>query len=210
MFVKDKMTVNPYTIKPDDSINDAFSAIKDNGFHQLPVVKNGKLVGMLTERELQNVSPSKATTLSIYELNYLLTKIKVSEAMMTNPVTIQEDEFLEKAAVIMRQHDLRALPVMKGDKLAGIITQSDIFDAFIDMMGARNSGARLALRVPNKPGVALDIVTVISRTGANILHMALNNGADFGELIFKFDRDNIDDIISELKAKGYEIITANN
>jgi acetoin utilization protein AcuB len=210
MFVKDKMTVNPYTIKPDDSINDAFSAIKDNGFHQLPVVKNGKLVGMLTERELQNVSPSKATTLSIYELNYLLTKIKVSEAMMTNPVTIQEDEFLEKAAVIMRQHDLRALPVMKGDKLVGIITQSDIFDAFIDMMGARNSGARLALRVPNKPGVALDIVTVISRTGANILHMALNNGADFGELIFKFDRDNIDDIISELKAKGYEIITASN
>ena len=110
MYVKDKMTANPYTIQPDTSISDAFSIMKDNGFHQLPVVKGGKLVGLLTEKELQNVTPSTATSLSVYELNYLLTKITVAQAMITNPITIEADALLEKAAVLMRSHDVRALP----------------------------------------------------------------------------------------------------
>ncbi|MDD6187975.1 MAG: CBS and ACT domain-containing protein [Clostridiales bacterium] len=204
MYVKNKMTANPYTIRPNASISDAFSIMKDHGFHQLPVVKNGKLVGMLTETELQNVTPSKATSLSVYEINYLLTKIDVSQAMSTDPVTIEADALLEKAAVLMRSHDVRALPVMEGKKLVGIITQSDIFDAFIDMMGARNAGARIEVHVPNKPGVGVEVMKVIGETGANIMHMALHNGADEGELDFKLDIEDASAICAKLNQMGYK------
>lgn len=204
MYVKDKMTANPYTIRPSASISDAFSIMKDHGFHQLPVVKNGKLVGMLTETELQNVTPSKATSLSVYEINYLLTKLDVSQTMSTELVTIEADALLEKAAVLMRSHDVRALPVMSGKSLVGIITQSDIFDAFIDLLGARNAGARIDVVVPNKPGAGLEVMKVISETGANILHMALHNGTEEGELVFKLDLDDAEDICSKLNGMGYK------
>ena len=206
MYVKDKMTANPYTIQPDTSISDAFSIMKDNGFHQLPVVKGGKLVGLLTEKELQNVTPSTATSLSVYELNYLLTKITVAQAMITNPITIEADALLEKAAVLMRSHDVRALPVMEDKKLVGVITQSDIFDAFIEMMGARNAGARLEIKVPNKAGIGADILGIIRDAGVNILHMVLNNGnTENGELIMKLDSEDVDDICKQLREKGYAV-----
>lgn len=206
MYVKDKMTANPYTIQPDTSISDAFSIMKDNGFHQLPVVKGGKLVGLLTEKELQNVTPSTATSLSVYELNYLLTKITVAQAMITNPITIEADALLEKAAVLMRSHDVRALPVMDGKKLVGVITQSDIFDAFIEMMGARNAGARLEIKVPSKAGIGADILGIIRDAGVNILHMVLNNGnSENGELIMKLDSEDVDDICKKLRERGYAV-----
>lgn len=204
MYVKDRMTANPYTIRPNASISDAFSIMKDHGFHQLPVVKNGKLVGMLTETELQNVTPSKATSLSVYEINYLLTKLDVAQAMSTELITIESDALLEKAAVLMRSHGVRALPVMDGKKLVGIITQSDVFDAFIDMMGARNAGARIEVIVPNKPGVGVEVMKVIGETGANIMHMALHNGPDEGELNFKLDIEDASDICAKLNEMGYK------
>ena len=204
MYVKDKMTANPYTIRPNASISDAFSIMKDHGFHQLPVVKNGKLVGMLTETELQNVTPSKATSLSVYEINYLLTKLDVSQAMSTDLITIESDALLEKAAVLMRSHDVRALPVMDGKKLVGIITQSDIFDAFIELMGARSSGARIEIVVPNKAGVGVEILKIIAETGANILHMALHNGPETGELNIKLDIEDASAICAKLNELGYK------
>ena len=205
MYVKDKMTANPYTIRPNASISEAFTIMKDNDFHQLPVVKNGKLVGVLTTTDLQTVTPSKATSLSVYEINYLLTKLEVSQAMSTDVTTIEADALLEKAAVLMRNKDVRSLPVMDGKKLVGIITQSDIFDAFIDMMGARNSGARIEVIVPNKPGVGVEVMKVIGETGANIMHMALHNGTETGELTFKLDIEDASDICAKLTGMGYKV-----
>lgn len=204
MFVKDKMTANPYTIRPNASISDAFTIMKDHGFHQLPVVKNGKLVGMLTETELQNVTPSKATSLSVYEINYLLTKLDVAQAMSTELITIEADALLERAAVLMRKHDIRALPVMDGKKLVGIITQSDIFDAFIDLMGARSSGARVEIVVPNKAGVGVEIMKIIADSNVNILHMALHNGPEIGEFNLKLDTDDATEICNKINELGYK------
>ncbi|MBR6522115.1 MAG: CBS domain-containing protein [Oscillospiraceae bacterium] len=204
MYVKDKMTANPYTIRPNSSISDAFSIMKDYGFHQLPVVKNGKLVGMLTETELQNVTPSKATSLSVYEINYLLSKLDVGQAMNTDVVTIEADALLEKAAVLMRNHDIRALPVMDGKKLVGIITQSDIFDAFIDLMGARSAGARVEVEVPNKAGVGVEIMKIIAESNVNILHMALHNSPDVGEFNLKLDAEDAGEICEKINALGYK------
>jgi len=204
MYVKNRMTANPYTIRPNASISDAFSIMKDQGFHQLPVVKNGKLVGMLTETELQNVTPSKATSLSVYEINYLLSKLDVEQAMNTNFVTIDADALLERAAVLMRKNNVRALPVMDDKKLVGIITQSDIFDAFIDLMGARSSGARVEVVVPNKAGVGVEIMKIIAESDVNILHMALHNGPDTGEFNLKLDTEDASEICAKINELGYK------
>ena len=206
MLVKDRMTLNPYTVTPDTPINDAFAIMKDHNFRRLPVVKQGKLVGIVTEKELQRVTPSDATTLSVFELNYLLSKMTVKDAMTKDPITIEDSQQLEEAALLMRKNDFGALPVMRDKRLVGIITETDIFDAFIDMLGARYTGARLCLHVPNEPGVAADVFTIISKYEVNVQHLVLNNTRNGAELIFKLDTDDAASIKRALSAKGYKVV----
>ena len=205
MLVKDRMTLHPYTVTPETSISDAFSIMKDRNISRLPVVKQGKLVGIVTEKGLQRVTPSDATTLSVFELNYLLGKLTVKDAMTSEPITIGDEEYLENAAVLMRKHDIGALPVMQGKRLVGIITKTDIFDAFIDMLGARNPGIRLTVRVPNEPGIGADVFTIISKFSVNVQHMVLNNGRYGAEMIFRLDAENIEEIKAALLEKGYTV-----
>lgn len=206
MLVKDRMTLNPYTVSPETPINDAFSIMQDHHFRRLPVVKQGKVVGIVTEKELQRVTPSSATSLSVFELNYLLSKMTVKDAMTKDPVTIQDTEQLEKAAILMRTHNIGALPVLRDKRLVGIITETDIFDSFIDMLGARYTGARLVLHVPNEPGVGADVFTIISKYEVNIQHLVLNNTRDGAELIFRLDTDDPSSIKRALVAKGYKVV----
>ncbi len=206
MLVKDRMTLNPYTVTPETPINDAFAIMKDHNFRRLPVVKQGKVVGIVTEKELQRVTPSDATTLSVFELNYLLSKMTVKDAMTRDPITIEDSQQLEEAALLMRKNDIGALPVMRDKRLVGIITETDIFDAFIDMLGARYTGARLCLNVPNEPGVAADVFTIISKYEVNVQHLVLNNTRDGAELIFKLDTDDAASIKRALSAKGYKVV----
>lgn len=205
MLVKDRMTLNPYTVTPATSISDAFAIMRDHNFRRLPVVKQGKVVGIVTEKNLQRVTPSDATTLSVFELNYLLSKMTVEDAMTKDPITIQDTQQLEEAAILMRKNDIGALPVLREKRLVGIITETDIFDAFIDMLGARYTGARLCLQVPNEPGIGADVFTIISKYQVNIQHLVLNNTRDGAELIFKLDTDDASSIKRALAAKGYKI-----
>ncbi|MBQ3072367.1 MAG: CBS domain-containing protein [Oscillospiraceae bacterium] len=205
MLVKNRMTLNPFTVTPDTSVAQAYAIMQEHGFHRLPVMKKNRLVGIVTEKELQRVSPSDATSLSVFEINYLLAKMTVEDAMTKNPITIQDEELVETAAALMRKHHIGALPVMRGDRLVGIITDMDIFDAFIDMMGVRDGGARLVVRMKDEPGAALDVFTIISKFQVNIRHMALNNGRDGAEVLFRLDTDDCEEIINAILAKGYEI-----
>ncbi|MBQ7255511.1 MAG: CBS domain-containing protein [Oscillospiraceae bacterium] len=200
------MTLNPYTVSPETSISDAYSLMKDHKVHRLPVLKNGKLVGLVTKNDIQRVTPSAATSLSVFELNYLLGKMTVKDAMTKDPVTIQDSDLVENAAVLMRDNNVGTLPVMRGSRLVGIVTETDIFDAFIEMLGVRNSGSRLVVRMPNEPGAALDVFTIISKYEVNIQHMALNNGRAGAEIIFRLDTDDTTDIKRAIIAKGYEIV----
>ena len=206
MLVKDRMTMNPYTVTPDTKINDAFAIMRDHNFRRLPVVKQGKVVGIVTERELHRVTPSDATTLSVFELNYLLGKMTVVDAMTKDPVTIQDTQQLEDAAILMRKHNVGALPVLRKNRLVGIITETDIFDAFIDMLGARHTGIRLCVQVPNEPGVGAEVFTIISKFDVNIQHMVLNNTRDGAELVFKLDTDDDTNIKKALEARGYTVV----
>ncbi|MCI9468214.1 MAG: CBS domain-containing protein [Oscillospiraceae bacterium] len=200
MFVKARMTPNPVTVTPDVSVSEAFSIMKERQFRRIPVVQGGKLIGIVTEKELQQVSPSKATSLSVFELNYLLEKTTIKDAMSKDPITVQDDDLIEKAALLMRTNKVGALPVMHGDKLVGIITESDIFDAFIDTMGFRNPGVRLDLCLRDPGGDIPAVTQVISQAGGKISHLTMYGD---GELVVRISEERSEAVIKALTDVGF-------
>lgn len=127
IYVRDWMTPNPITIVPKTTLPDAHQLMKDSKIRRLPVVDNGRLVGIVTLGDVREAQPSDATTLSIYELNYLLSKLTIDKIMTRKPLTIRADATIQEAARIMLDHKIGGLPVMEGDRIVGIITESDIF-----------------------------------------------------------------------------------
>lgn len=208
MYVKNRMTSNPYTISPDATIAEALELMRHKGIRKLPVVKGGELVGIVTEREMLEVSPSKATTLSVFEVNYLLGKTKVSQAMTKDLITISADALLEEAALLMRDNNISTLPVLDGEKLCGIITETDIFNAFIELMGFGDIGARIAVVVQDSPGILADIAQVIKEFGVNITHIAIYRGeSGFSDVVIRVNTQNTDDMVKALENHGYKVIS---
>ena len=200
MFVKARMTPNPVTVTPDVSVSEAFSIMKERQFRRIPVVQGGKLIGIVTEKELQQVSPPTATSLCVFELNYLLENTTNTLAMSKDPITVQDDDLIEKAALLMRTNKVGALPVMHGDKLVGIITESDIFDAFIDTMGFRNPGVRLDLCLRDPGGDIPAVTQVISQAGGKISHLTMYGD---GELVVRISEERSEAVIKALTDAGF-------
>lgn len=160
MYVYEKMTTNVKTLKSSDTVNAALDLMKENNFHRVPIVENDVLVGLVTQGVIEQATPSKATSLSIFELNYLLSKTTLADIMIKDVVTISPNALLEDAAVLMRSKNIGALCVLDKGKLVGIITQKDIFDAFIDLLGYYQPGQRFLIQVQqDKVGVLKDITT---------------------------------------------------
>ena len=148
MYVKDTMTIDPFCINKDTKVSHALDIMNQNEFHRLPVVdNNGKLIGLITEGTITESSPSKATSLSIHEINYLLSKTPVEDIMIKNVKAIEPNALLEEAATLMRTHQIGCLPVVENDKVVGIITDNDIFDAFINLLGYNVSGSRYVINI---------------------------------------------------------------
>jgi acetoin utilization protein AcuB len=208
MYVKNKMTSNPYTISPDATIAEALELMRNNGIRKLPVIKGGELVGIVTEREMLEVSPSKATTLSVFEVNYLLGKTKVSQVMTKDVVTITSDALLEEAALLMRDNNISALPVLEGEKLCGIITETDIYNAFIELMGVSDTGSRIAVEASDSPGILADIAQVIKEYGVNITHIAVYRGeSGLSDVVIRVNTQNTDEMVKTLENHGYKVIS---
>ena len=172
MLVRDVMTRNLITVDPETSFTDALKIMRENRIRRLPVLEDGKLVGIVTEKDILYASPSKATTLDVWELHYLLNKLKVREIMTRDVVTIQEDTPVEEAAKIMADNKIGALPVVKGNELVGIITETDIFKVFLEMFGARKKGVRYTFKVPNVPGTFAKLSQKVFEAGGNIVSLA--------------------------------------
>lgn len=207
MRVSEKMTPGPVTTTLDTPVSEAIELLEENRFRRLPVMdREGKLVGMITDRELQKATPSQATSLSVHELNYILMKTKVGDILPKRKlVTIEADEFLDEAAVLLRNHKIGAIPVVKGGQLVGIITETTIFDAFIEIMGLREPGFRLeAYIVGNPPGILGRIATIIGDHGGNISHVSADvKDTSMAKITLRFNREAaIDGILSELDAIG--------
>lgn len=179
MLVRERMTRHPVTISPDTSINEALDIMRREKVRRLPVLdKRGKLVGIVLEKDLLYASPSPATSLNIYELHYLLSKLTVAEVMSREVITVDEDTPLEEAARIMADNQIGGLPVMRGDQLVGIITETDLFRVFLEMLGAREKGVRLTLEVPDQRGVLASITGAIANLGGDIISLSTFWGED--------------------------------
>lgn len=147
------MTPNPVSVSPETPVLDALKLLGDHGFRRLPVVEAGKLIGMTTSKDLKDAMPSKATTLSVWELNYLLSKLTVAEMMARPVITASEHEDMEDAALRMQEHRVGGLPVLnEAGRLTGMVTVSDVLRAFTEILGLREGGVRLTLSMPDVPG----------------------------------------------------------
>jgi acetoin utilization protein AcuB len=179
MLVRERMSTKPVTITADTSITEALREMRQKQVRRLPVLdKEGHLVGIVSEKDLIYASPSPATSLSIYEMHYLLTQLKVSELMSTNLITVEPDVPLEEAARIMADNKIGGLPVVEDGNLVGIITETDIFKVFLEMLGARTKGLRLTVEIPEQKGEMARITTAIARLGGNILALGTFLGDD--------------------------------
>ena len=206
MYVKDNMVSGPITIGPDQSVSEAIDLMSENGLHRLPVVdKNGKLAGLITEGVITSNTPNNSTSLSVFELNYLLNKLTIKDIMIKDVITIGKDALLEEAATILRKNDIGCLPVVDEDNtLIGIITHNDIFTAFIDLLGYNHVGTRYVISVEeDRTGILEDICRVFKEQDVSIANMAVYNSSRGIEIVVIVH--GFDDITDKLENAGYKV-----
>lgn len=172
MFVKDVMTTEVITVSPDTTFSEAMDLIRKRGIRRLPVVKNGKVVGIITEKDLLSASPSQATTLDVWELTSLLSKLKIKQIMKKEVIHVHPNTPIEDAAKIMTDKKIGSLVVLQEEKLVGIITESDIFKVFINMLGAREKGVRYVFRIQNIPGILSKILYLMYQCGGDLISVS--------------------------------------
>ncbi|GBE33315.1 hypoxic response protein 1 [bacterium BMS3Bbin05] len=168
MFVSDWMTKRVFTVSPDDSISDAARLLKEKGIKHIPVVKGEKIRGILSDRDIKEYVPSKATSLDVYELHYLLSKTRVREVMKSDVITVSPDIPIEEAAMIMYDNCIGCLPVVDRKRLAGIISDRDIFRVLVDITGIRHGGHRISSIIEDKPGSIKVLADIIRKHGFSL------------------------------------------
>lgn len=169
MLIKDRMTKHPLTIPEDESIADTHRYMQEQNVRHLPVLnKAGEMVGVVAESDLLKAQPSAATSLSTWEIHYLLDRIKVKDVMIREVITTTEDCPIEEAAQLMLEHKISCLPVVRKDKLVGIITEIDLFRVFLEMFAARQKGLRITMEVPDRAGEFAKVTTAIAKQGGYI------------------------------------------
>jgi acetoin utilization protein AcuB len=170
MLVQERMSREPVTITSDVSVPDALRLMRERKVRRLPVLdSHGKLVGIVSDQDLLYASPSPVSSLSVWEMHYLLARLKVEEVMTRKVITVTEDTPLEEAARIMADNKIGGLPVMREDKLVGIVTETDLFKAFLELLGARQPGVRVTALISGAKGTLANITNAIFGAGGNIL-----------------------------------------
>lgn len=209
MLVGSRMTPDPITISDDAAIDDALKLMRDKNVRRLPVVdKKGKLVGIVAEKDVLYASPSPATSLSIHEIHYLVSRIKVGEIMTKNVITVTDDTPLEEAARMMADNQIGALPVVHDGELRGMITETDLFKIFLELLGARERGVRLTVKVPERKGMLRLITGTISRLEGHVLALTTWAGEEPGTRIVTVKVSGVDreKLVSTVGQLGIEFL----
>jgi len=211
MLVHERMSKNPYTIQADTPVEEALKRMREVHIRRFPVLdKSGQLVGIVAEKDLLYASPSPATSLSIYEMHYLLSKLTVGQVMVKNVITVAEDTPVEEAARIMADHKIGSLPVVRDGHLVGIITETDLFKLFLELLGARKKGIRITMLVPDVKGELAKITTAIAKLGGNIIALGTFLGEDPTNQLVTVKVNDVpkDTLVATLKPLVLEIIDA--
>jgi acetoin utilization protein AcuB len=211
MIVAKRMMRTPVFLDEDDSMKTAMDTLKDREIRHLPVLKGGaKLVGILTETDIKQASPSIATALEIREVYYLLDKIKVKQIMTKRPYTISPTAPIEEAAMVMRDKKIGCLPVMEEGRLVGILTETDILDAFIESMGVRGPGYRIELVLPTMGRGLFEVLKLLQDFDANVVSLATTSHDDPEKkvLILRIETKSYKVLKTALRKSGYDILSA--
>ncbi len=209
MLVGERMTRNPVTILETDSIDDGLQIMRERKVRRLPVLDaSGKMVGIVSDKDLLHAAPSPATSLSVYELHYLLAKLTIKQVMSSPVVTVTPDTPIEQAARIMADHKIGGLPVIEGGALAGIITETDIFKVLLELLGARKPGVRLTVQSRDAKGVLAQITRVLADMGAFVISVVAYEGPVAGEprIMFKLSDVDAATVSKALEQAGITVI----
>lgn len=210
MLVGERMSRPVITLNPEMPIHDALDMFKREHIRRAPVIKDGKLVGIVSEKDLLNASPSPATSLSIWEMNYLLSKITVKEVMTKDVLTVTEDTPIEEAARIMADNKIGGLPVVNDGNVVGIITETDLFKVFLELMGAREKGVRVTAIVEDKPGQLASVTKAIADAGGNFVAFGQFDGPDASTVMITFkvaglDKETVKKALENIVKKFWDV-----
>jgi acetoin utilization protein AcuB len=170
MLVKNWMRTNVITVNQETSMEDAMELQKQYSIKMLPVMKNNKLVGIVTDRDLKRASPSDATSLEINELLYIISKVKVKDIMSKPPITIPDNYTVEEAAAVLLKNNISGAPIVDDNgQTIGIITQNDIFRVFISLTGVGKKGVQFAFQLEDRPGSIKEVADVIRTNGGRMV-----------------------------------------
>lgn len=206
MLVKYFMSDDLVTVSTETTVSESIELMKRHAIHRLPVVSNDQLVGLLTEGTIQAALPSKATSLSVYEVNYLLTKTRVKDVMIKQVTTISGESLIEKAILKMRQEHIGVLPVCDDHRLVGILTTSDVFDSYLDMTGFLQKGVRMVIRVnEDHQGVLAEITNLLAKHHVNIVQVVVYRETGKPEIVFQLSDISKEEVMSVFHHSRFEI-----
>lgn len=210
MFVGERMSRPVISVSPDDPINEVLAMFKKEHIRRAPVMKEGKLVGIVSERDLLNASPSSVTTLSIWEMNYLISKVKVKNVMTKKVICVDKDTPIEEAARIMADQKIGGMPVMDAGKVVGMITETDLFKIFLELMGARQRGIRVTATIPEVPGELAKVTKAISSHGGDFISFGMFAGPDANSRVITFKvlgmkKEKIKEVLEDAVLKFWDI-----
>lgn len=207
MNVGHLMTKNVITVTPDTRVTDAVDLMEKNHFHRLPVVQDNQYIGIVTDEEIAENSPSNVTSLSIYEMNYLFDKMTVGEIMTRQKITITADTLLEEAATIMKDKNVTVLPVLDESRyVVGIVTYKDIFKALISLSGYHQSGSRFLIHIQeDRVGILAHITQALAEAGISLSHIMVNHLEEQIEITIQTNDELGDNTEEVLKLAHYNI-----
>jgi len=210
MFVGERMSHPVISVAPETPVHDALAMFKKEHIRRAPVIKDGKLLGIVTENDLLNASPSPATTLSVWEMNYLMSKVTVRQVMSKKVKTIDVDTPIEEAARLMADASIGGMPVTREGKIVGMITETNLFKVFLELMGAREKGVRVSALVEDKPGQLVKISKAITDAGGNFIAFGMFSGPDVSSKMLTFKvagmkKDDVKKVLDNVVKKFLDI-----
>lgn len=212
MLIRDWMAKDVLTVDENTSLMRATRVMKENNIRRLPVVSHGKLIGIITDRDVKDASPSKTTSLDIHELYYLLSEMKVKDVMTSNPLTLKGDESLEKAAVVMLDSKISGIPVVDGnDHLIGLLSETDVLRGFIGITGIKDGTVQFVLDVPDQPGSVTRVIELIRQCSGRVISvLTLYDGTREGmkRVAIRITTENTEqiDAIAKLMKENFEVV----
>jgi len=213
MLVRECMTPNPITVLPETPVPDALRTMRERKIRRLPVLNHhGKLVGIVSDKDLLHASPSPATTLAVWEIPDLFSKIKIEHVMTRDVIAVNEDTPLEEAARVMADQRVGGLPVMQDQKLVGIITETDLFKALLQLLGGRRPGLRVTVSIPNVKGTLAHVTDAIFKAGGDIVGVGVRELAktsdkeNWWEVMIKVQDVTSEALVAALKPIVHEVL----